>query len=456
MTKQIVGLNGQPLINDFMETKQGPSGHSMGGVDPFKKQMPGVRSQLSEYDLEQLYAGNSMARNIVDIPAEDMTRNGWHIKMKDNALAAKYEDRLNDLNATKRFKDLYRYARMYRAGYIAIGTNESWNYDLADPLNPQRLMRIPFLTAFSSKKVSETKFDDDVFSPTYGKALGLTINNGTADVTSGHYGVNQVDESRLIRQQELRFEDDTDGISLLETLYDILMTMDTGLYSVGEILYDYVFKVFKSPRVDDTPKEQLLQIGSAASSKFRTESTALIGDDEEITKESTNVGGINSLLDFLWEYLSGAARMPKSVLKGQESGTLTGAQYDVMNYYSRIAADQENKLRPQLEYLVRLLMQASDECGGSLDPDTVDWSIEFNPLWSVDSQTDAAIRLNNAQSDQIYIQNGVLSPDEVKETRFGSGGMDPDGTVDDGVSDEEQKAMVEAYMKEHGGSHESS
>lgn len=195
-----------------------------------------------------------------------------------------------------------------------------------------------------------------------------------------------------------------------------------------------------------------MQVGAAASSKFRTESTALISDKDELTKESTNVGGIDSLLDFLWEYLSGAARMPKSVLKGQEAGTLAGAQYDVMNYYSRIASDQENKMRPQLEYLLKLLMRASDECGGSLDPDTVNWSIEFNPLWSVDSQTDSQIRLANAQADQIYIQNGVQGPEEVREARFGSGGMDPDGSVDmDSMSDDERRAVVEAYRKEHGG-----
>lgn len=150
--------------------------------------------------------------------------------------------------------------------------------------------------------------------------------------------------------------------------------------------------------------------------------------------------------------MSGAARMPKSVLKGQEAGTLTGAQYDVMNYYSRIAADQENKLRPQLEYLVRLLMKASDECGGSLDPDSVDWSIEFNPLWLVDSETDAKIRNMNAQTDQIYMQNGVQDYNEVRSARFGDDGMHPDGSVDtDSMSEEEMKAAVEAYNKAHGG-----
>ncbi|WAD02599.1 DUF1073 domain-containing protein [Levilactobacillus brevis] len=452
MSKDIVGLDGNPLIMDFMQTKQAPTAGTR-HPDPFRMQRPGMGHHLGDYELEQLYRGNSMARNIVDIPAEDMTRNGWHIKMDDNSLAAKYEARLNELNAQKRFKDLYRYSRLYRAGYIAISTTESWNYGLEDPLNPDRLLRISFITAFSSKKVNETKFDDDVFSPTYGQALSYQINNGTADVQgSNYYGVQQVDKSRLLRQQELRFEDETEGISLLETIYDILMTMDTGLYSVGEILYDYVFKVFKSPSVDDTSPDKLLQVGAAASSKFRTESTALISDKDELTKESTNVGGIDSLLDFLWEYLSGAARMPKSVLKGQEAGTLAGAQYDVMNYYSRIASDQENKMRPQLEYLLKLLMRASDECGGSLDPDTVNWSIEFNPLWSVDSQTDSQIRLANAQADQIYIQNGVQGPEEVREARFGSGGMDPDGSVDmDSMSDDERRAVVEAYRKEHGG-----
>ena len=38
-----------------------------------------------------------------------------------------------------------------------------------------------------------------------------------------------------------------------------------------------------------------------------------------------------------------------------------------MNYYSRITAIQENQLRPHLEYLMRCLMWAEDECGGRLD-----------------------------------------------------------------------------------------
>lgn len=115
--------------------------------------------------------------------------------------------------------------------------------------------------------------------------------------------------------------------------------------------------------------------------------------------------------------------MPKTVLKGQEGGTVTGAQYDVMNYYSRITAIQENQLRPHLEYLMRCLMWAEDECGGRLDPDSIEWSVEFNPLWNVDSKTDAEIRKLTAETDKIYIEAGVSDPDDVHEARFGRFGI---------------------------------
>ena len=44
-----------------------------------------------------------------------------------------------------------------------------------------------------------------------------------------------------------------------------------------------------------------------------------------------------------FDYLSGAARMPKTVIKGQEAGTIAGAQYDVMNYYSALQLHRKMK-----------------------------------------------------------------------------------------------------------------
>jgi len=153
---------------------------------------------------------------------------------------------------------------------------------------------------------------------------------------------------------------------------------------------------------------------------FRTEALALIANDEELTKQTTNVSGIDQLIDFVWDVMAASARMPKTVLKGQESGTIAGAQYDVMNYYSRIAADQENVIKPLLERLIRLIMQSEEF---SVDPESLEWEIKFNPLWQVDSKTDAEIRKLIAETDQIYIVNGVHTVDEVRNARFGQFGL---------------------------------
>lgn len=425
------------------------------GRDNLTRQRPGVAKRLSVSELEDLYKSNSMAKNIVDIPAEDLTRSGWTLMMEDDKLKSAYESKLRQLKTKDRLQKLFMFERLYGDGFVAIGTTESARYNLSDELKPERLRRIPYINAFSSKKVSNRIINEDMFSDRYGQIESFEINR------SQRHGIQligdndrKIHRSRILHQQDLRFEDELEGTSLLENLYDILTVVDTSIWSVGQILYDYVFKVMKSKDVANLTQEQKTLIAMNADYKFRTEALAIIAEDEELNKVSTPVAGIGELLDFVWDYLAGASRMPKTVLKGQEGGTVTGAQYDVMNYYSRITAMQENQLRPHLEYLVRLLMWASEECGGTINPDEVEWSIEFNPLWNVDSKTDAEIRKMTAESDSIYIANGVLDPDEVKETRFGRFGLTETSKFNaDGLSKEEidklSTDVYEAYKKAH-------
>lgn len=418
--------------------------------DQLRFQTPTRRAHLTPLELEDLYASNSLAKNIVDIPAEDLTRNGWTIKMDDDKLQADLESRLKQLDAKGKFKDMFRFSRLYGDGLISLGinTDSATTANLDKPLDPTSVRKVLYLNAFSGKKVTQNMIDEDVFSPTFGQVVKMRIQNNTQQGNNPDANVQQdreyvVDCSRLFHVHNLRFEGETQGSSLLENIYDPLVVADTALWSVGQLLYDYSFKVFKSPDVEGLTDNEKQEIQYQAGYKFRTEALAMISSDESIDKTTTNTAGVADLLSFVWDYLSGAARMPKSVIKGQEAGTVTGAQYDLVNYYSRVASTQENTLRPYLERLVRLLLQASDEPGGALDPDKIDWKIEFNPLWNVDAETDSKIRLNLAQADQIYIANGVLAPDEVKDARFGATGLNENAKIaQDGFTQQELDAMA--------------
>lgn len=404
--------------NDFM------MGNGKGYArDNLTRQIPSNGKSLTYVDLENLYKTNSMAKNIIDIPSEDLTRSGWNLKMKDANLKALYESKLRQLKAKDRIEKLFMYERLYGDGFVSIGTVEKSNYSLAEPLKLDNLKKIPYLNAFSSKKISNRVVNENVFDERYGQIESFELNNTGSQIVMMKNPTQKIHYSRVLHQQNLRFEDDIEGTSLLENLYDILTVVDTSVWSVGQILFDYIFKVYKSKDVDSLTDDQKALIEMKADYRFRTEALALIHTDESLHKETSQIGGIGELLDFVWDYLAGSAKMPKTVLKGQESGTISGAQYDVMNYYSRIAAIQENQLRPHLEYLVRLLMSATEECGGYINADEVEWSIEFNPLWNVDSKTDAEIRKITAETDAIYINNGVIDPDEVKASRFARFGV---------------------------------
>ncbi len=428
-------------------------GHGKGGSkDNLARQQVNMDyRRLGHPELQALYAGNQFVQNIIDIPAEDLTRAWIELKLDDVQLKERLLRRMRDLNCKETFTDMRRYERLHGDGFVAIGARQKSRFSLADPLEPSQLLGIDYLNAFSSYKVGALYINEDPFSLDYGQLDSIQLNRMSTiglQLTEGvttDPGQTQIHRSRLFHDQTRRLENQQKGQSVLEPMFDVITMFDTAMWSVGQILYDFTFKVYKSKGVGNMTRDDKLEMAMLADFQFRTEALALIDDGEELTKVATSVAGIKDLLDYVWDALSGAAKMPKSVIKGQESGTITGAQYDVLNYYSRIAAAQETELRPLLERLIRYLLI----CEGQ-DPEAVKWELVFNPLWSVDQETDAKIRKMNAEVDQIYITTGVLDSDQVREQRYP--GLQPAESElqTDSLTDEELAELVKAAQKRFG------
>lgn len=406
------------LRNDFMQGN-GKANHK----DKLTRQIAGVGRKLSHDEITNLYGDSRIVQNIIDIPAEDMTRNWFTLKMKDEKLARNIMSKLADLKAKKAFKEMFTYDRLRGDGFISLGVTESSVFNLSKELKIDKLHSVDYLHAFSSLKVNEFLINEDVFDIKYGQLEQLRINRASSHGVQTQTTESSIHISRLLHSQTRRMEGEAQGRSLLEPLYDILTVFDTSVWSVGQILHDFTFKVYKSKDIDNLSPLDKQQLSMVMDYMFRTEALAFIANDEELTKQGTSVSGIKDLLDFVWDLLAGAARMPKTVIKGQESGTITGAQYDVMNYYSRIVADQENEMKPHLEKLIRMLLMAEKELGGRIDPESLEWEIQFNPLWNVDAKTDAEIRKIVAETDQIYLLNNIVTEDELREARFGQFGL---------------------------------
>ena len=189
--------------------------------------------------------------------------------------------------------------------------------------------------------------------------------------------------------------------------------MSIATETVGKMLREFTFKIVKSDSLMGESPVKFRQDKEEMSQSLNTEATAFINSEDDIVKLSTPTNGINTLLDFAWQDLAAASNIPKSVLTGEQAGTLAGASQDIANYYDTVKAMQEQELKPEIEKIVKLLFWAQDVGNGSVDPDSIDWHIEFNPLWTPDDKTMAQTNLINTQAAVARVGAGMQAPDEA-------------------------------------------
>ncbi|HAK1019837.1 TPA: DUF1073 domain-containing protein, partial [Listeria monocytogenes] len=207
--------------NDFMV------GHGKANSrDKLTRQTPGNGQKLDLKACENLYASNSIAMNIVDIISEDMVRAGWSLKTDNKEMKKNIESKWRKLKTKDRFQKLYADKRLYGDGFLSIGVVSSnrEQADLSTAIDPKTIKSIPYINTFNTQKVTQLYLNQDMFSEHFGEVeffevnrvsqLGEEILSGTTASTS-----EQIHRSRIIHEQGLRFEGETKGRSIFESLY---------------------------------------------------------------------------------------------------------------------------------------------------------------------------------------------------------------------------------------------
>lgn len=383
--------------------------------------------------LNNQYKHDAIARRVVAKPAEDATRNGWRLVIPDDPKKQdQYQVALDKLGLNNVLTQQLIYQRLHGDGYINFGIKESHATDESKQLNPDDVVDVTFVHAFGQNHVDSYQVNNDPTSNNFKKEQAVVIRQTQAGSTINSNG-NQVpelakakpiiiDKSRYFHISLDKFEDDQTGTSIITRCQDQLKAMNTATESVGKILREFTIKVFKSDRAMGIEDEAEYQnIVRNISQAMNTESIAFIGSDDDLAKVSTPTNGIDTLFNFAWQSLSAACNIPKSVLTGEQAGSLAGASQDVVNYYDTIKSMQEALLKPEIEYLVKLLMYADNVAGGQEDPDELEWHIEFNPLWSPDDKTQSETLVNHVNAASTLVGSGIYDPDEARQMLDGQG-----------------------------------
>lgn len=375
-------------------------------------------------DLDNQYKTDAITHKVVSKPAEDATRNGFRLVISGNEkLQQQMQRKLDSLNLQSVLAQQIVFQRSNGDGYLTIGVKELSATSTDTPIDPENVLDVAFVHAFGQAHIKAYQTNDDPTSVDYGKEQAIVV-----QPTTNGYTVNKsgdqiadpkpvetvvIDQSRYCHISLDKFEDDLHGTSVIQRCKNQIKNMSIATETVGKMLREFTFKIVKSDSLMGESSVKFRQDKEEMSQSLNTEATAFINSEDDIVKLSTPTNGINTLLDFAWQDLAAASNIPKSVLTGEQAGTLAGASQDVANYYDTVKATQEQELKPEIEKIVKLLFWAQDVGGGSVDPDTIDWHIEFNPLWTPDDKTMAQTNLINTQAAVARVGAGMQAPDEA-------------------------------------------
>lgn len=368
---------------------------------------------LRQNELEAVWSGEGLGCRIVNVVAEDMTR-AWVTLSNDPDNIVK--DELKRLGAQQAFFEALQWTRLFGGAVMLLGTTD--NPDLRQPLSATA-RPVTFLKVYPRYRTRITHHGvvTDPRSPYFDQPEYITIQRLDGTEFDVHI-------SRLLTfhgpkwtalQDGVSWEDRYWGMSILQQPWSYVKALGSSFQAVQTLLQEFNIGVFRLSGLaeliatnNDRAVYNRIQIINDAKGLINS---VLLGDNEEFRRDVAGVSGLPELLDRYMQVLSGVTGIPVTRLFGRSAAGLSATgENDLVQYYDTVASQQPIVLEPNLQVCIDRIAAGL----GISDP----VQLTFNPLWQPSATEQIDMRNKQAQTDQIYINTGVLTADEVRQSRF--------------------------------------
>lgn len=134
----------------------------------------------------------------------------------------------------------------------------------------------------------------------------------------------------------------------------------------------------------------------------------VIDRDDEMTRLDTTLTDLDSLTETQYALACAAGEAPVTKIMGTSPGGMNATgEYDESSYHETLESIQTDDLQPLLER--HLLLVCRSELGKNLELQ-IDWA----PLDAPTAKEYAEINKLKAETDAVYVTNGILDPDESR------------------------------------------
>lgn len=345
--------------------------------------------------LEAMYRSSWVVGQVVDVVAEDMTREGVNLRGLDDPKDAELiQKALDDLEVWNEITNVVKWGRLY-GGAIAVMLIDGQN--VSTPLNIDTVGKDSFkgLMVLDRWLVLPTLQDlVSDYGPNFGKPKYY-------DVVADSLGLSnqRIHHSRVIRFDGVdlpywqRVAENLWGQSVIERLLDRLIAFDSTTTGIAQLVYKAHLRTYKvkglrgiiaaGGKALDGLVKQIEHIRLWQSNEGLT----LMDAEDEFQTHSYSFAGLDAVLLQFGQQLSGASQIPLVRLFGQSPAGLNATgESDLSNYYDNINQQQERRMRTGLGTLLKIVSLST--LGKAL-PDS--FTFDFASLWQIDDEQKATI-----------------------------------------------------------------
>ena len=370
--------------------------------------------------LTSLYRESWLAKRIIDMPCEDMTR-AWYTL--GGEIPPEDLDALRRLEARhgirREITDALRWARLY-GGACALMVLRGQEDRLAEPLRMDQLMPGDFQGLLVRDRVDgvqpSLEMEEDLDDPDFGYPMYY-------DFEAGDLGTLRVHHSRVLRligRDLPRAQEAAEawwGASELDHIREELEKRGATSANIARLVFQANVTTLKMSDFGellalgtDQERKRVLRAMEEQNRMRDSFGLQLLSAGDTYENHPYSFAGLREVYEAFMMDMAGAAGIPATRLFGRSpDGMNATGESDLKNYYEMISQLRESRLRPALEKLLPVMAAC---CWGFV-PERLE--ISFPSLMTLSPREEADIQARRTETLIQALQAGLLTPEEAKE-----------------------------------------
>jgi hypothetical protein len=401
-------------------------------------------------DIRWLYR-TSLAQTLVNKPVDDAFKNGFEVESEGNR---NIEALLDNHDYVEHYKRVKKKARRdgFALSYFVLedDTDEVWEDPMGEDTTVAGVKKLEAITLddmaryktshgaipantdadpledieYDNYEIRPTGIvmDTDPTSDTYKEPLGYLI--GPPDWVDSADAIDRVKfyhRNRFMHHVENTTVDgDLDdealgrweGDSVLVSAYHLLRGLKKGNWSLMQTIFRYAAKLYHVELPEDADDDDWEEANENMQN-MNAKSELITPHGYEIDDFQTD-GQLQpeEYFETIFEQICASSEMTKSVLFGTQSGTVSGSETDIKNYFNKVERMRNTDFEDDLHRFVNKVVSLVD--GRASDDYDLDFGIEWGPMFKL-SELDNAERLSRVmQTVSTAINDFVLTPEEAR------------------------------------------